>query len=179
MGIIVLDMAVSLDGCIGGLDGEDVGLYDWYFAPTGNAPLVIDELLETIGAMILGKRAFGDDPAGFDTPYKVPHFVLTHEIRPSFARDGATFHFVNDGIESALAQAQAAAGAKAVCVAGGASTAQQLLNAGLVDEIQLHLVPKLLGKGIRLFDQIAPVQLERTRIIESPGATHLRFRVVK
>lgn len=177
MGIVFLDMAISLDGFIGGVEDEDVGLYDWYFAPAGNAPVVIDELLASIGAMILGKRAYGTDPDGFDTPYKVPHFVLTHDARQSFTRDGATFSFVGDGIESALAQAQAAAGAKAVCVAGGAATAQQFLNVGLIDEVQLHVVPVLLGAGVRLFDQVAPTKLERIRVLESPGATHLRFRV--
>ena len=179
MGKVFLDMAMSLDGFVAGSNGEDVGLYNWYFAPSGNATVVIDELLQTIGAMVIGRRTFGDQPDGFDTPYKVPHFVLTHTARPSVANDGATFIFVDSGIESALAQAQAAAGEPAVCVAGGAATAQQFLKAGLLDEVQLHLVPMLLGEGLRLFDHGAPMELERTRVLESPGATHLLFRVVK
>ena len=166
MGKVFVDMAISLDGFVAGLNDEDNGLYNWYFAPSGNAIAVIDELLQTIGAMIIGRRSFGDQPDGFDTPYKVPHFVLTHTARPSVARDGATFAFVDTGIESALAQAQAAAGEKAVCVAGGAATAQQFLNAGLIDEVQLHLVPVLLGQGLRLFDHAAPMELERTRVLE-------------
>ena len=105
--------------------------------------------------------------------------MLTHTARASVAKDGATFIFVDTGIESALAQAQAAAGEKAVCVAGGTATAQQFLNAELIDEVQLHLVPVLLGEGLRLFDHGAPLELERTRVLESPGVTHLRFRVVK
>jgi dihydrofolate reductase len=109
----------------------------------------------------------------------VPHFVLTHTARPSVAKDGATFIFVDTGIESALAQAQAATGEQAVCVAGGAATAQQFLKAGLIDEVQLHLVPTLPGEGLRLFDHGAPMELERTRVLESPGATHLLFRIVK
>lgn len=179
VGKVVLDMAMSLDGFVAGLTDEDIGLYNWYFAPSGDAPFVIDELLQIIGAMIMGRRAFGDQPDGFDTPYKVPHFVLTHTARPTVARDGATFVFIDSGIESALAQAQAVAGEKAVCVAGSPSTAQQFLNAGLIDEMQLHLVPVLLGEGLRLFDQIAPMEFERTRVLESPGVIHLRFRVVK
>jgi dihydrofolate reductase len=133
MGNVLLDMAISLDGFIAGPNGEDGGLYDWYFAPSDNSTLVKDELLETIGAMILGRRAFGDQPDGFDTPYKVPHFVLSHADRELVAREGMQFIFVPDGIEQALAQAQAAAGNKLVCVAGGAHTAQQFIKAGLLD----------------------------------------------
>jgi dihydrofolate reductase len=179
MGRVFLDMAMSLDGFVAGPNNEDRGLYDWYFAPSGNATVVIDELLETIGAMILGRRAFGDQPDGFDTPYKVPHFVLSHEARQSVTKAGVTFVFIDDGIESALAQARAAAGEKAICIAGGAATAQQFLNAGLIDEVQIHLVSMLLGDGLRLFEHGAPISLERTRVLESPGVTHLRFRVVR
>lgn len=89
------------------------------------------------------------------------------------------FIFVSEGIEEAVARAQAAAGDKIVCVAGGAETAQQLLNAGLIDELQLHVVSRFLGGGLRLFDRLAPRQLERVRVLESPGVTHLRFRVVR
>lgn len=174
---VFLDMAMSLDGFVAGKGDEDSGLYNWYFDPSGNDSFIIEELLQTTGSMIIGKRAFGDQPEGFDTPYKVPHFVLTHQPWPAAARDGATFHFVNDGIESALAQARAAAGEKDVCIAGGASTAQQFLAAGLIDEIQIHLVPILLGEGLRLFDAAAP--LDQNRVLESPGVTHLRYRVVK
>lgn len=179
MGIVLLDMAVSLDGFVAGPNGGDDGLHDWYFAPSGNASIVIDELLGGIGAMILGRRVLGDQPDGFDTPYKVPHFVLTHTARPTVENEAVPFIFVADGVERLVAQAQAAAGEKIVCVAGGAATAQQLLKAGLIDEIQIHLVSKLLGGGLRLFDQLAPVELERTRVLESPGVTHLRFRVVR
>ncbi len=180
MGSVLLDMAVSLDGFVAGPNGADGGLYDWYFAPAPPSTLVKDELLETVGAMILGRRAFGDEPGGFDTPYKVPHFVLSHAPRETVARDGVQFIFVTDGIEHALAQAQAAAGDKLVCVAGGARTAQQFINAGLLDEIQLHLVPVLLGDGLRLFDGpgAKPMHLERTRVIEGTGVTHLRFRCI-
>jgi dihydrofolate reductase len=139
---------------------------------------VIDELLSSIGAMIIGKRSFGDQPDGFDTPYKVPHFVLTHAPRQTVTNGGVPFIYVTDGIERPLAQAQAAAGEKAVCVAGGAMTAQQFLNAGLVDEIQIHLVSKLLGDGLRLFEHGTPLNLEHIRVLESPGVTHVRFRVV-
>jgi dihydrofolate reductase len=181
MGAVVLDMAVSLDGFVAGPNNEDGGLYDWYFTPTASGARIRDELIESTGAMILGKRAFGSEPEGFDTPYKIPHFVLSHTPQAPISREGMQFIFVNDGIESALAQARAAAGDKAVCIAGGAATARQFIGAGLVDEIQLHLVNVLLGDGLRLFERtaFATVQLERTRVVENEGVTHLRFRVVR
>lgn len=181
MGSVLLDMAISLDGFVGGLKGQDAGLYDWYFTPSDEATFVKNELLTTIGAMILGRRTFGDQPDGFDTPYNMPHFVLTHTPRETVSRDGMQFIFVSEGIQHALALAQAAAGGKLVCVAGGAQTAQQFIRAGLIDEIQLHLVPILLSTGIRLFDQAGaePVSLERTRVIQGSGVTHLRFRTIK
>jgi dihydrofolate reductase len=178
MGKVLIDMAMSLDGFIAGPNNEDAGLHDWYFAPEGSAPAVIDELLQGIGAMVLGRRAFGEQPDGFETPYKVPHFVLTHTPRPAVVNSGVTFSFI-PSLERVLAEAQAAAGAKVVCIAGGAETAQQFLNAGLVDAIQIHLVSRLLGGGLRLFDLAAPTALERTRVLESPGVTHLQFRVLK
>lgn len=179
MSMVLLDMVMSLDGFIAGANNEDGGLHDWYFTPAGNAIGVIDELIQGIGAMILGNQVFGIQPDGWDTPYKVPHFVLTHTARNPVDRGDMTFHFVTDGIERTLAQAQAAAGDKIICVAGGASTAQQFLQAGLVDEIQIHLVPVLMGGGLRLFEHVRSSKLEQRRVLESPGVTHLRYRVVK
>jgi len=97
---------------------------------------------------------------GFDTPYKVPYFVLTRTARPTVEQDGVPFVFVYEGIAQAVVQAQAAASDKLVCVAGGAAAAQQLLNAGLIDEVQIHGVSRFLGAGLSLFDQLAPMQLE-------------------
>ena len=179
MGKVFLDMAVSLDGFVGGPNGEDSGLHDWYFSPSGDGPHILEELLQNIGAMILGKRTFGEQPDGFDTPYKVPHFVLSHKPKESVENGGAQFIFVTDGKESALEQAKAAAGTKDVCIAGGADTAQQYLKAGLVDEVQLHLIPVLFGGGLRLFGPSLEVQLEKVRVLESGGVTHLKFRVLK
>lgn len=179
MSTVLLDMAMSLDGFISAPNNEDGGLHDWYFAPSGNATFVIDELIQGIGAMILGKTVFGNEPDGWDTPYKVPHFVLTHTARAPVERNGMTFHFSTEGIEGTLAQAKKAAGEKLICIAGGATTAQQFLRAGLVDEIQLHLVPILMGGGLRLFDNAGSINLEQTRVLESPGVTHLRYRVKK
>ena len=175
--MVFLDMAVSLDGFVSGPSGEDGGLHDWYFAPVGDSRLILDELLQ-IGAMVLGKRTFGAQPEGFGTPYKVPHFVLTHEMREPVANGGATFYFVSEGPESIVEQAKAAAGDRDVCVAGGAETARQLLQAGLIDEVQLHLVPKLFGGGLRLFGGVI-ANLEPVRVLEGEGVAHLRYRVLK
>jgi dihydrofolate reductase len=112
----------------------------------------------------------------------VPVFVLTHHPRESVTKQGGTtFVFVTDGIESALEQAQAAAGDNDVYVAGGASIVQQYLRAGLLDELQIHVAPMLLGGGTRLLEHLGadPPRLEPTRVIESPQVTHLRYRVVR
>ena len=115
-------------------------------------------------------------------PFRAPVFVLTNHARePWVRRGGTTFTFVTEGIESALEQARAAAGDKDVRIAGGANTVQQFIKAGLLNELQIHLAPVLLGNGVRLFDHIDPrhIELEKTRVIDSPNVTHLRYRVVK
>jgi dihydrofolate reductase len=156
---------------------------------------LVEESLRTTGAEVMGRRMFSggagpweDDPKadgwwGDDPPFDHPVFVLTHHARePVEKQGGTTFNFVTDGIEAALEQARAAAGDKDVKVAGGAEVGRQFLNAGLLDEVQLHLVPVLLGGGVRLFDDLdaSRVKLETTRVIESPaGVTHLFYRPVK
>ncbi|WP_045234808.1 dihydrofolate reductase family protein [Deinococcus pimensis] len=177
---VFLDLAISLDGYLSGPDGEDGGLHDWYFAEQGAADEIKRELLDRIGAMILGRTAFGTDPNGFDTEYHVPHFILTHATLPSVERGGATFHFVTGGVDHALSLALAAAGDKDVCVAGGALTARQFLSAGLLDELQLHVAPVLLGGGLRLFEQAGErTHLERVRVVESRHATHVTYQVLR
>jgi dihydrofolate reductase len=109
----------------------------------------------------------------------MPVFVLTHRAHDMVVKGETTFTFVTEGIESAIAQARAAAGDKKVHVMGGASVIQQALKAGLVDSLHLHMAPIVLGTGTRLFDKlIDPIELERTEVVESQFATHLRFRVV-
>lgn len=106
----------------------------------------------------------------------MPVFVLTHHPSETLVKEGGTnFFFVTDGIEAVLEQARTAAGDKDVAVAGGAETIQQFLKAGLLDELQIHLVPLLLGEGIRLFDRLGPnrIEMESSRVIESPRVTHL------
>jgi dihydrofolate reductase len=155
---------------------------------------ILEESVSATGATVMGRRMFsgGDGPWeddsnadgwwGDDPPFHQPVFVLTHHARePVTKQGGTTFTFVTDGIEAALEDARAAAAEKDVLVAGGASVAQQYLRAGLLDELQIHLAPILLGGGVRLFDELGPneVELEATRVVESPTVTHLRFRVVK
>jgi dihydrofolate reductase len=133
-----------------------------------------------------GEGPWGDEPWegwwGDDPPFHVPVFVLTnHQREPLVKRGGTTFHFVTHGIEAALEQARAAAGDRDVAIAGGADVVQQYLRAGLVDDFQVHVAPVLLGGGTRLFGDLGTElpELERTRVIDSPTVTHLRYRVVK
>jgi dihydrofolate reductase len=189
MGKVLLDLSISLDGYIAGPHDEiDWGLSDWLVERSTGTFIhnaVMDELAAATGAMIVGRRVF-DGARGWGGSHPLnnaPVFVLTHTVpQPEEVPVGATpFTFVTEGIESALSQAQTAAGDKQVYVIGGANVAQQYLQAGLLDDIQLHLVPLLFGEGKRLFDHIGTrhIHLERTRVVESPGVTHLRFRVVK
>jgi dihydrofolate reductase len=153
---------------------------------------VIDESLAATGAVVMGRRMFSggegpwaDDPRadgwwGDDPPFHVPVFVLTHHTRETKAMQGGTsFTFVTDGIEAALEQARAAAGQQDVLLAGGGRGVQQYLKAGLLDEIQIHLAPVLLGDGASLFDRLGidAVGLANTRVIASPSVTHLKLTV--
>ena len=181
MAKVLLDMAVSIDGFVGGSDGEDVGLYDWYFNPSEMSRPVIEELIETTGAIVLGRGAYGtgEDSGGWDdTPYAVPHFVITH--RPPAPRPDRTveFAFITDGIAAAVDAAKQAAGDRYATIGGGADIARQALAAGLVDELQLHVVPLLVGGGVRLFDRFDHGwQLTKIRVIDGPIVTHLRYRL--
>jgi dihydrofolate reductase len=153
---------------------------------------VLQESIDSTGAVVMGRRMFSGgegawepDPRsegwwGDDPPFHVPVFVLTHHAREKLVMKGDTsFDFVTDGIGAALEQARAAAGDKDVLLAGGASIVQQYLKAELLDELQIHIAPVLLGGGTSLFDRlgIEPLGLEATRVIASPSVTHLRFRV--
>jgi dihydrofolate reductase len=147
-------------------------------------------LMEGIGAYIMGRNMFGPGRGdwdeswtgwwGEDPPYHTPVYVLTHHARdPVPMQGGTTFHFVTDGIESALEQARAAAGDLDVSIAGGASTINQYLGAGLLDELHLHIVPVILGTGERLFEDVGDPALEPVEVVASPAATHVKYRVVR
>jgi dihydrofolate reductase len=177
---VLLDMAVSLDGCISAPDGSDGGLHDWYFDPTQPSKRVIAELVESAGALLLGRGAFGsgDDAAGWDdSPYPVPHVVVTHRPPPRPLGRSIEFVFV-DGIATAVATARDAAGDGVVAIGGGGDVARQCLAAGFVDEIQLHVVPVLLG-GPRLFDGFSEeLRLTKQRVVDASNVTHMLYRVV-
>jgi dihydrofolate reductase len=177
-------------------------LHEWVFplavwrAPHGleggevnESSRVIEESLANLGATIMGRNMFGGHPGPWDArkpwngwwgtnpPYHHPVFVLTHHPRPPLVLDGGnTFTFVTEGIEAALEQAQRAAQGKDVSLAGGAKAAQQYLNSGLVDEMEIHLVPTLLGAGERLFEGVSDLGgLRLARTVAAPGVTHLKF----
>jgi dihydrofolate reductase len=152
---------------------------------------VMEEALSNVGATVMGRNMFGGGPGpwgedpwdgwwGEDPPFHTPVFVLTHHEREPLEKEGGTtFTFVTDGIESALEQAKQAAGDKDVALGGGAEVARQYLAAGLIDELDLNVVPILLGGGTRLFDNLAGTDLglEQVRAIEAPGVTHIKYRV--
>jgi dihydrofolate reductase len=157
---------------------------------TNASSAVFEEAVDSLGAVVMGRNMFGGGPGpwgedpwegwwGEEPPFHSPVFVLTHHEREPLEKEGTTFHFVTDGIESALQQAKEAAGGKDVSLAGGADVAQQYLAAGLLDEVLLNVVPILLGDGRRLFEGLggAEVRLEQVDVIEAPDVAHLRYRV--
>jgi dihydrofolate reductase len=191
---VTSEISMSLDGFItdpsasvgSPLEGNDPGrLHDWRFdAKTETDAAIVDEIYESTGAVMIGKRMFdvGYEPWGDPPPFRMPVFVVTHEERePLPMQGGTTYTFVTDGIEVALERARDAAGDKDVGIWGGANIIGQYLKAGFMDEMQIHLIPVLLGGGVRLFEDLDPegIELRRTSSTETPGATHLRFEVVK
>jgi dihydrofolate reductase len=151
---------------------------------------VMDEMLDNVGAVVMGRNMFGPvrgdwgDASwkgwwGDDPPFHVPVFVLTHHARDAVQmQGGTTFHFVTDGIESALDQALEAADGKDVHAGGGASCVQQCLNSGRLSRLTLSVVPVLLGSGARLLENLDPaIKLEQIAAIEAPGVTHLKYAI--
>jgi dihydrofolate reductase len=148
---------------------------------------VLAEATENVGAEIMGRGKFGGGPGpwgddlwtgwwGDDPPFHMPVFVLTHHEREPLTLSDTTFTFVTGGIEAALEQATAAAGGKDVFIGGGADIINQYLAARLVDELELHVAPVVLGGGARLFEGVGSITLEQVRAIEAPGVTHLKYR---
>ena len=186
MAKVILGTTMSLDGFINDRNGSVSDLYPDLAALQDTEPL--RESMQNTGAVVMGRNSFAmaEDPDTIadDYEYQVPIFVLTHQLPPKKPKenDRLTFTFVTDGIESAIAQAKAAAGDKDVTIIGAASTARQCIQAGLADELHVDIMPVLLGGGLRLFEDtgIESVQLERLKVVELPGGRmHLRFRFIK
>jgi dihydrofolate reductase len=203
MGKVTFNITVSLDGFVAGPndspenglgDGGD-RLFEWYFNGNTEIPIsdgnmvlkvspqsaeILKQAFETYGAGVWGRRTFDIARAWGGHPPGRPCFIVTHTLPQEWVKEGSPFTFVTDGVESAIRQAKKAAGDKDVVVCT-ASILQQCLNAGLMDEIHIDVVPILLGSGVRLFDHLGtePIELESIRVIEAPGVTHLGFRLVK
>jgi dihydrofolate reductase len=206
MSQVFVHLGISLDGYIAGanrgpknpLGDQGTSIHAWVFeqrafmrthgmgdgGKTGADNRVIEQIIDRIGANIMGKRMFEEGEANWpeEAPFHTPVFVLTKEVRRPWERPGGTtFYFVNESLERTLERAREAAGAKDVRISGGRDVVLQYLNAGLVDELSLALAPVFLGEGLRLFDGIdkRKVSVEIAEAVHSPAVTHLRYVVKK
>jgi dihydrofolate reductase len=199
-GRVICDITITVDGYAAGLhqteerpfgedggDGSGAALHAWMFDTPDENRAELDRL-SAAGAFIMGRNMFGPVRGewdrrwngwwGDDPPFHAPVFVLTHHPRePQPMAGGTTYHFVTDGIASALDRARAAAGDGDVLVHGGATTVNQYLAAGLVDELRLHIVPLTLGAGTRLFEGVPPLELEQVTSRPASLVTHVTYRV--
>ncbi|HEY2125562.1 MAG TPA: dihydrofolate reductase family protein [Streptosporangiaceae bacterium] len=213
MTIVTAQMSVSLDGCYAGprhtdmqtwLDGpEAAGFFRvtrWAIDAeawrqrlgfTGGEQNtnseVIAETFQAAGAYVMGRRMAdgGEIPWGDDPPFRAPVFVVTSRPRQTLHRQGGTsFCYVTTGIESAIDQARAAANGKNVAIAGGGTLLQQVIKLGLLDELELHIVPVILGTGMRLLgpelglDSKEGIELTSARVITTPDVTHIRYKII-
>jgi dihydrofolate reductase len=206
MSKVFISVGMSLDGFLAGPNGGpknplgDGGtdIHQWVFntkaflerhgaeggETKGHDNQIVEEIFRRAGAYIMGRRMFDEGEVNWpeDAPFRSPVFVVTHQSRDPWKRKGGTtFYFSNDTIHNALRNAKQAAGNKDVRIAGGANLIQQCLNAGLVDELRVHLAPIFLRKGVRFFDQIdnKKVKIEIVGAISSPLVTHLQYKVLR
>jgi dihydrofolate reductase len=206
-GKVFFDVGISLDGYMAGANagpGNPLGdggraMHGWVFQTAtfreilgipgggGEQGTPDDERVKQVfaraGAYVMGRRMFDEGEVGWpeNPPFRAPVYVLTHSPREPWVRlGGTTFHFVTDGLESALAQAKAAAGGKDVRISGGVDTVRQCIRAGLVDECTIHVSPSLLGAGLRLLDDLAPGELKLQPVGATSSAlvTHLDYSFV-
>ena len=193
MSKVVFIISMSLDGFITAANRrpeEPMGdgglrLVEWAISDDERSRKVLEEGVAEAGAVIAGRGTYDTSmpwwgPDGPTGSARRPVFVVTHKASTD-APEGGVYTFVTGGIHSALEQARAAAGGRTVGVMGGASIGQQFIAAGLVDEVQIHLVPVLFGSGTRMFEHLGDehIQLEPLQVVETPAAIHLRFRIVK
>ena len=189
MGSAVIDVSMSIDGFVAGPNdsadlplGEDgERLHEWIFHPEaqqGGDAQIRKELMARVGAAVIGRRTFDlGVPHWGDVPFPAPCVVLTHRPHDDLAMTSGTFTFTGEGPVAALRRARAAAGDRDVVVMGG-DAGRQCLAAGLIDELHIHLVPVLLGRGVRLFEQdsAGPIGWAAPEVTQSPRVTHLRYR---
>jgi len=199
MNKVACSIAMSLDAFVAGPnltfekpfgDMPEDALHHWMFDEPEKHRAELDALTDA-GAFIMGSNMYGPKDRretadwkgwwGDEPPYHAPVFVLTEKQRdPIPMAGGTTFYFVSDGIEAALSRAKAAAGDKTIAIAGGASTVNQYLSAGLIDELWLHIAPITLGgKGPRLFERVPALELEPIKTSGTKLVTHIKYRVVK
>ena len=212
MTLVTAQMSVSLDGFYAGPEQEDLAdwtegteaagffrITRWVIDAMSwrdrqgfaggeddtNSKLIAEQF-ESAGAYVMGRRMAdgGEVPWGDEPPFRAPVFVVTHRERETLHREGGTsFTYVTDGVESAVEQARAAAGDRNVAVAGGGRLVREVLAAGLLDELDLHIVPVVLGDGLRLLDpQLGldvreAIELTPVRVIATPEVTHIRYQV--
>jgi dihydrofolate reductase len=201
MSMVTAQVAISLDGYVAGPEQSEenpigVGgmrLHDWHLVPEEQSDVdaeVTARMLEGNGAYVMGRNMFGPvrgpwsgDWRGWwgpEPPYHAPVYVLTHEPRESLEMEGGTtFHFATEGFDAALDAARADAGSQNVAIAGGASTINQALAAGAIDELFLHVVPIVLGAGERLFEGAGGATFEIAEVLSAPAVTHIRYRAVR
>jgi dihydrofolate reductase len=194
MATVVAEMSMSLDGFVADTSDGIGEVFAWFgsgdvelqapasdfsFRVSEASAAELREAFENVGAVLTGRRTF-DLAGGWggQHPFGVPAFVVTHEVPDGWPLPDSAVSFVTDGIESAVEQAKAAAGDKMVGI-GGASVAQQVLNAGLMDRLRINLVPVLLGEGVSFFGKLedGAVQLENPRVVEGEGVTHLDYAI--
>ncbi len=186
MGKVMFGLSVSLDGFIADKNDDVSEVFAWMGSAMEQFHEVVGDALGENGAVIMGRRSFDmiDSEHGWVFPDGTapdwPVIVLQSQARAPVKKGKTHFYFVTDGIQSAIAKAQELAGEKHVAL-HGASAVQQALQAGLLDEFHMSIAHVLLGEGVRLFDHLGsePIHLERIRTLDTPGATHLSFRVVK
>lgn len=202
MSKVFASLGMSLDGFIAGpnsrpdnpLGDGGMRIHEWVFGveswrarqsidggQTNQDDTIVQENFSRAGAYIMGRQMFAEGEVGWPDPppLRAPVFVLTHTPREPWVRQGGTtFTCVTEGIDSALAQARKAAGDKDVQISGGADVVRQFIDAGLLDELQIHLAPLVLGSGVRLFDGVSPdLGLVPTQVVDSPQVTHLTYRI--
>jgi dihydrofolate reductase len=184
MARVVLGLTVSVDGYIAGPNDDLKRLHQWIFEGAEDNGAVLGELMSTMGAAVMGRRmyTFAEAFGVFeDDSFTIPQFVVTHSVPEKVPTKGPKFTWVHDGVASAVEQAKKVAGDLNTVIMGGANIAQQAINLGLVDELNISEVGVILGDGIKLWDNIdlRDVELERTGVLENTGVTHLRYNVVR